>query len=117
MQVIKEAVVAPPNPGGLSPRAGFTKLWTRFQRRIAQTQGIALQGHDAASFALIPVRCKMLGEPGWRSSLSAAPALSDQSSLFGFDAAAETGKQWIVRVEHQSALAFIRASLWIHPRS
>src|SRR5918998_740592 len=100
----------------LSPLAGFNKDWARFQCREAQTQGIALQGRDAASFALIPVRRKMLGKPGWRSCLGAPQALTGQGPLLGFDAAAETGKQRIIRVEDPSALALVSAGIWIHAR-
>ena len=62
------------------------------------------------------MRRKMLGEPGRRSGLSAAPALTGQRSLLGLDAAAETGKQRVVGVEHERALALVRARMWIHPR-
>src|SRR3712207_8342131 len=38
-----------------------------------------------------------------------------QHALFGFDAAAETGKQRIVRVEHKGALTLVGTGVGIHP--
>jgi hypothetical protein len=89
------------------------KSWTGLQGRVTQTECIALEGGNSASFTLVTVCGKLLGKPLRYLFAVFASALASERTLFCLDAAPKAREEGIVWVEHEGALTLISTRVWI----
>src|SRR5687768_16446212 len=95
-------------------RADLRKGRAGLQRRVAQADGIALQGRDPAPLALISMLRNVLGKPGRHLSVALALGLPSQRALLELNAPAKAREQRIVGMKHERALALVRTPVRVH---